>query len=337
MMRGAGRTKRFFSTFSRNRHRVSGMREYSQKSAEQRTGSGARNYSQQTPVRRQRVNNHAKRFLYTTPLVLMSQAPESYLEERPIMMNSQFFQKRFKVPEQEDFVRRVDHEEEIENPGINNIQVRIPGGNLILHASDDDKISYKVQWKENGHAEEMPKLSVRGDTAYLELDGFAAFQGQKNAYIMEITLPKHVNMDIGMYAGTIFIDEMEGNLNANIYVGGTIYGNCYARDANLSVKAGDIKLHHLRGNLVATAWAGDIKVLFDDISAENSVNLTCYMGDIKARFPNGFMDTNSVYKKAGQVPNHLNADVSTTNYLGGVKIDTLVPEQIEDHTITSKY
>ncbi len=224
---------------------------------------------------------------------------------------------RVTSPTHEFYVDDVTH--------AKNVKATMFGGNLVVLNSHDETATCRVQWQEDCAPQEIPKLELEGDTIRLSAQAIKPFVGQRKAYVIELHVPARLNIDIKMTAGTIYLENVEGELFAKIATGGTIHG--YARSSesvNASVFAGDIRLHGLRSQYVrAHVQMGDIQILFDDVPNGSNIKLVTGLGDVKARFPEGFLAGNKrVIKKSGDIDNTCNSRVLIRNsLLGGVKID----------------
>lgn len=235
-----------------------------------------------------------------------------------------FRKNSFRPIECEDPIRRVDHEVRLDNVDFTAFKADLIGGNLNIIPCNKGQARMRLQW--DGTSNNMPSFNINDNVLYLKGKSFKPFIGQKNAYIVEVSIPKETHIDVFMRAGTLYLENVHGNLKVNMWAG-AISGNAYTRKAKVDLRIGDLKLHHLRGSIAASVMTGDIQVLFDEINRGDQVNLTCHLGDVKARFPQGFFSSTDVYKKVGIIENNFEADVRVNSILGGTKLDMSYPDE----------
>ncbi len=228
--------------------------------------------------------------------------------------------KLFDAPKRENHLYRVDVEKTLSGP-IKNFTANLTGGNLVIIAGEEDVCRYRLQWKEQSKEEDQPQLTLADGALTLHAKGFKPFIGQKNAYVIELTLPAQVNIDVRMFAGTVYIENIVGALAVKLTAGdvNVIGPN---QHSNISVWAGNIYLHQVCGSVSAKVRLGDAKALFAEMPPEDAeVNLSTWLGDVSARFPQGFLLTDSPTKAMPLLQNTTGAKVALSVKLGDIKVD----------------
>ena len=204
------------------------------------------------------------------------------------------------ISKQKELIKRVDFSAELHG-SFDHFDAHLIGGNLIILSGPQEHASIRVQWKENEHRS-LPKFFIEHNRLKLESKSLKAFIGQKNAYVIEVTLPKETNITIKMFAGVIYLEDVTGNLN-------------------VSLKAGEISGYLSGKNIKANIWAGDIKFNFHDLSKDSKINLTCSLGDIILHFPEGtLLNLQSGKTKVAKIENVYNAEITAKTTLGDVSI-----------------
>ena len=112
----------------------------------------------------------------------------------------------------------------------------------------------------------LPKFFIEDNVLKLESKNWKFFGNQKNAYIIEITLPENTNINVKMFAGVIYLGNLIG-------------------DIDIQLKAGNILGNVSSKNVTAKIWAGDINLEFASITKDSKLDLKCSLGDIKLKLP----------------------------------------------------
>lgn len=225
--------------------------------------------------------------------------------------------KALQKPIRENFIRRVDFEQELKNINCKSLMVHLIGGNLIIQGSTSQDASIKIQWNEQ--KSNLPKFYCEEEVLYLSARSLRPFIQQKNAYIIELTIPLEMDVKIKMYGGVIFIDKIKGD-NLDIHMkAGTISG--YPKVKNLTAKlvAGDINMHQLEGSADISVGVGDIGLSFDSITSDSKINLSCKLGDIRLNVPKGTLASNDAIK-GEKIENSVGAEISAKVWVGDLKI-----------------
>ena len=164
-----------------------------------------------------------------------------------------------------DLIKRIDFSKEIIDSEFNKFEADVIGGNLFILAGPQNKASIRLQWKE-GAQHLLPKFFIEDNVLKLESKQWKVFGNQKNAYIIEITLPENTNINVKMFAGVIYLGNLTG-------------------DIDLQLKAGEILGNVSSKNVTAKLWAGDINLEFASIDKDSKIDLKCSLGDIKLKLP----------------------------------------------------
>lgn len=223
--------------------------------------------------------------------------------------------KLFKQIEQQDFIKRVDFEKQINDP-FDTLDIDIIGGNLILLAGTESNASLRMQWNQND-PQTMPSFHLKDQTIQIkEPKKITTYLRQRNAFVIELKVPAKTNLNIKMLAGTILIDGISGNIQATLKAG-SIEGNSPTHQANIKVGAGNIKLHHVLGSITARVKMGDVEISSDDISKNDKLELSSFMGDVKLKLPQGLLQSAPQTTK-GEIENTVGAYIKTTVIIGDI-------------------
>ncbi len=235
--------------------------------------------------------------------------------------------KAFKLPKREkDTIEEATYEIELGDVSdLANFNARLIGGNFMLLNSEDETAHCRVQWQVDSPENQRPRMERDGDTLTLNATSWWPFLGQKRAYIIEVYLPARFNVTVTMKAGTMFFEKVLGDLNATVTVGGDIQGYAKGPSVRAQVAAGNVRLHGVRATEVyARATLGDVQILFSDVPTGSTIHLQTSLGDVKARFPEGFLSDHRKTKRKGNIANTRNSNVTvTSSKLGGIRVDDL--------------
>ncbi|MCP4476052.1 MAG: hypothetical protein GY821_16140 [Gammaproteobacteria bacterium] len=228
--------------------------------------------------------------------------------------------KLFNPPRRENYIHRVDAEQALSGT-IKNFTADLIGGNLVILAGEDNVCRYRLQWREEIKVEEQPKLTLLDGELSFRSKSFKPFVRQKDAYVIELILPAQVNVNIRMFAGTVYIENIIGELEVKLTAGDVnVIGPTQC--SNISVWAGNIHLHQVCGSVSAKVKLGDATTLFAEMPPENAeVNLSTWLGDVSARFPQGFLLTDNSIKTMPLQQNTTGAKIALSAKLGDVKVD----------------
>lgn len=133
-------------------------------------------------------------------------APFIRLKSAPMKEQKQKKGTYFRPPIRKDFIRRVDFAATYEGSQVNALAVNIAGGNVILLPSSSPHLQCHIQWHHKAAVNEkiMPYV-IREDTriAVKQKRGLFSFlrYRQQNPYIVELKVPAHMAIYVGMTAG----------------------------------------------------------------------------------------------------------------------------------------
>lgn len=230
----------------------------------------------------------------------------------------------FVLPEQEDFIERIDDEHLFSAETIQDLDIFLTGGNLLIFGDNRSDISVQIQWKHN-QPELLPQCRIIGQTLSITTSikqAIPTFWGQADPYIVEIHLPKNIAVRVRIIAGTLFVKNIQGVLQSHVTLG-SIQGfyegvNFYGR-----VDAGDIKIHGLTGSAVSTVGVGDIELDFHHLAKTSQVKTRVLAGDISLRFPKELaakLSTSTDKHRKGRVSNAAQLPIFANVFLGDVTI-----------------
>lgn len=205
-----------------------------------------------------------------------------------------------KFKKRKEEITRVDYSETIVDRNFTRFEADLIGGNVIIQEGPMGKASVRVQWKEDEDFSSFGRFWIEGNTIRLKSKSFRSFIGQKDPYIIEVTLPPATCVTIKMMAGVLYLQDLSGDITAHL-------------------KAGEI-IGNLSGKYVAaTVWAGDIQLVFDDITSASHINIKCMLGDVELQFPQGvIVDLNSYDE---EIHTTVGAHVRVKTFCGGYHIE----------------
>lgn len=166
----------------------------------------------------------------------------------------------------------------------------------------------------------MPNFFLKDDPLFLVSKCIRPFLGQKNAYIFEVSLPPTTRLNINMFAGTLFLAGMSGDVDVSIKAG-EVAGITDSQSVNIALIAGNVNLHRLTGNAYARVYIGNIALRFDKVVKESNINLRSIPGDVAVNFPNGFFGASKAPRAKGNISNAIGAGVYTSTMLSDVCIE----------------
>jgi hypothetical protein len=201
-------------------------------------------------------------------------------------------------------------------------KVNLLGGNLNILESSDGTARCRVQWRSDIPEKHQPKFHFENETLYLKATSLKPFIGQKHAYIIEVYLPSHLDVNIRMFAGVIYLENVRGALMVSLKAG-DLSGYAHSQ-VHATVGAGNIQLHGLENDVYARVSLGDVNVVFDKMERVKQVELSTFMGDVRGHFPSGFFPNSHRWiKKKGRIQNMLDVDLKVHFGLGGASLDDL--------------
>ena len=159
-------------------------------------------------------------------------------------------------------MKRIDFEKVFDSHNIDLIKIDLVGGNVVILNGLQDEIGIKIQWKKD-QPESLPEISIKDGVLELKSNDWKQFIGQKNTYIIQINLPKNLDLNIKMFAGVIELKELDNNIAISLRAGEVLGSISLTQNTFIKVLVGSIKLN--------------AKAIYDLAK----VNLKCYLGDIK--------------------------------------------------------
>lgn len=221
---------------------------------------------------------------------------------------------KFRPPIRKDFVKRVDDEQTCDSSKFTRVEVEIFGGNLILLPAADQTFTCRIQWNHEEKANQriMPRVSYEGEVIKVSQEqGLSSFfkYRQRNAYVIALTIPASLMIDVKMKAGQIYVDQVKTPVLSLKMKVGAIDGFVLAQNAYVSLGVGSIKLHSLQGSAVMRVKLGDIETTFDRIGERDHVLLSATAGDVKVLFPRHTLTSHEPVRKNGKIANQVGAHV----------------------------
>jgi hypothetical protein len=208
---------------------------------------------------------------------------------------------------------------------IRTLEINILGGILKLIPSSSNQFSYRVQSNKflNGN-KSLPELSfneARDELTLRSSKSLGPFFGKRSIYIMELSVPSKVSINVKMrLGGCLYLDKIENDIAISM-LGGTIEGDIHSKNLDIQLGAGSIKLRHLKGNCQSSIKLGETQLSFDDISHRSKIHVQSgFAGDVKIFLPKDTLFSNPV-KSAGMIENKIGADIKTeVGLLGNVHV-----------------
>lgn len=195
---------------------------------------------------------------------------------------------------------RVDYSKTFSYSTLEKCDINIIGGNFLIKHGSENEISLRVQWQENAAAYFIT-CEVKNDILVVRSKSWKPYLSQKEIYIIELTIPTHIPINIKMFGGVIFFDDIHAHTNVFLK-GGEIVGTLEGKQTTLKL------------------WAGNIDVVFSHVDASSEIDLTCYLGSIKATFPTECKIHHNVrlLTEKYRIQNSLGADIRAYVLLGDV-------------------
>jgi hypothetical protein len=142
-------------------------------------------------------------------------------------------QKKISLPVREDFIENVTARHTLNIASLSRVKVNLIGGHLIfLVGKQPDIAEICLQW--DTVPELCPKIFMTEDTLHIESSRLRPFYKQTSKYIVEVTLPPHIDISARLnVGGTVYIDEFTRNLEVFVRAG-DVQGITHAKKAQIS-------------------------------------------------------------------------------------------------------
>lgn len=181
----------------------------------------------------------------------------------------------------EDILKTLDVEP---NQTLN---LRTDSGKIEVSSHDDNTVIVDVTIERKSDSDDFDvTIEQEGDEIIIvgEKDGSNAWGGWRGPKVhFDITVPKDFNLDLKTAGGAIYIDEINGTVEADTS-GGSITAIDITGDTNLHTSGGSIKTENIYGEIDAHTSGGSIKMRFDE-QLSDSAKYTTSGGSITAYLP----------------------------------------------------
>ncbi len=207
--------------------------------------------------------------------------------------------------------QQIDGSARIESGSV--LSINSYKGSISIKTWDKDEIAWDVQIVADGNEELVEKTKIRverkGDDLVFSTDyeeakkqkrGFLGISfGSNNVSLpfanYEITIPKHLQIEIDDYKSIIDIEGIQGDLLINNYKGAIDIRDGVS-DIEINSYRAPIDIENLDGSLNVNTYKGEIHVSMSDIDENTSFDT--YGGEVHLYLPKG--DSFSVDAEMGR-------------------------------------
>jgi hypothetical protein len=217
---------------------------------------------------------------------------------------------------QEESIKRRDSYYEFPASSVDELQVRMFGGNLVVAAhppgsSKEELVIVNIQW-DPARPQLTPSVSNANNKLTVRSSGMESFIGQRSAYVVEILVPVHhlLSTRVRMGVGTVYIAELTGDCMVNLGIG-TVNGQLTC-DTQLRL------------------GIGSVAVGLPNLSHERKMNIKAGLGSVALYLPSSD-DSWSLFPKGksghrvtcanGSISNKSGADLRASVGLGDISMN----------------